>query len=300
MKKIIPLPKLDLGRIETLAFAGGGNRCWWQGGLVEQLMAHGWRLPRQLVGTSAGAAVAAACLSAGPVAALDACRQLYADNKQLWDWRGLKRFQLKFAHQHIYPAWVESFVTPEHFDAIRRSGSELLVAVTHPARWLGLKGSVAAASVAYLLDKKMLHSIHPRLPGFLGLRQGFFKLSQCSSALDARTLLQGAAAALPFMPAQRVAGRWAMDGGYTDNAPLPTQTPAEKASTLVLLTRHYPQLPTLFQWRGRSYWQPSQKIPVSTWDCRPTTTVREAFELGRADAKRWLAHAVRFSSLRPG
>lgn len=236
MKSAIQLTPKFLSNFETLAFAGGGNRCWWQGGMVEQLMTNGWRLPRQLVGTSAGAAVAAACLSAGPAAAFDACRQLYATNRQL-----------------------------------------------------GLKGSVAAATLAYLLDKKLLHSIHPQLPRFMGLRQGFFKLSQCSSAADARTLLQGAAAALPFMPAQRVAGRWAMDGGYIDNAPLPTQTPAEKAKTLVLLTRHYPQLPTLFQWRGRSYWQPSRPVPVSTWDCRPATTVSDAFELGRADAKRWLS-----------
>jgi hypothetical protein len=122
----------------------------------------------------------------------------------------------------------------------------------------------------------------------MGLKQGFYKLGQCASAAEAMQLLQGAGAALPFMPAQRMAGRWLLDGGYTDNAPLPAQIPAEQAATLVLLTRHYPKLPALFQWRGRQYWQPSQPVPVSTFDCRPDTAIAQALELGIQDAKRWM------------
>lgn len=79
-----------------------------------------------------------------------------------------------------------------------------------------------------------------------------------------------------------------MDGGYTDNAPIPPQSEKERSGTLVMLTRHYPKLPTLFSWQGRTYWQPSQRIPVSTWDCTPKTTVREAYGLGVEDSKRAL------------
>ena len=62
-----------------------------------------------------------------------------------------------------------------------------------------------------------------------------------------------------------------------------------KASTLVLLTRHYPGQPALFEAHERTHWQPSRKVPVSTWDCRPGTTVKEAFALGQEDARRALA-----------
>lgn len=283
----IELP--NFSSFNTLVFAGGGNRCWWQGGLMARLLEQNWKLPAQLVGTSAGAAVAAACLSKGPEAAFAACHALYAKNESLFDWRGLARFKLRFAHQHIYPAWLASFVDPGHLDVIKRSGSQLLVAVTQPARALGLAGSVAAGSLAYLLDKKLAHSIHPVIPRWLGLKQAFFKLHECASASDALKLLQAAAAAPPFMNPLRVEGQWAFDGGYTDNAPLPSQTDEEKSATLVLLTRHYPKLPTVFAWQGRSYWQPSRKVPVSTWDCRPGTSVLAAFELGQADAKRFAA-----------
>jgi predicted acylesterase/phospholipase RssA len=138
-----------------------------------------------------------------------------------------------------------------------------------------------------MLDKKISHSIHPKFPRYLGLRQAFFSLKVCGSAQEARHLLAAAAAAGPFMKAQKVGERWALDGGYIDNAPVPAQTPAEAARTLVLLTRHYPDLPQQFTFEQRQYWQPSRKIPVSTWDCRPSTTVDQAYQLGLEDASRF-------------
>jgi predicted acylesterase/phospholipase RssA len=280
---------LGFQNIKTLALAGGGNRCWWQAGLVTHLQAHGLQLPGQLVGTSAGAAIAASLLTGSTFTALQACQQLYAANAQLFDWRGLKRLQLNFAHQTVYPAWLAAFVHEGNFKTLQTAPSSLRVAVTRPARALGLMGSVAVGTLAYLIDKKLFHHIHPALPRFLGLRQAFFALRDCATVQETQAILQAAAAAPPFMSGVRLQGQWAFDGGYTDNAPIPAQTAEEKASTLVLLTRHYPDKPALFTADGRTYWQPSRKVPVSTWDCRPGTTVSDAFELGREDARLALA-----------
>jgi hypothetical protein len=60
----------------------------------------------------------------------------------------------------------------------------------------------------------------------------------------------------------------------------------------VLLTRHYPNHPEVFQNNGRVYWQPSRQIPVSTWNCTGKATVDAAFELGYADAQLRLGDAV--------
>lgn len=277
---------VDLGSIDTLIMAGGGNRCWWQAGLVQALMQRGWALPRNITATSAGAAIATSLLTGTTESALFACKKLYSANAQLFDWNALMRLKVKFAHQHIYPAWLNSLMGDGDYAALQQSKSQLNVAVTQPARWLGLTGSLITGSVAYLLDKKIAHSIHPKLPKYLGLRQAFFSLNECDSAHEARNLLAAAAAAGPFMKAQKVAERWALDGGYIDNAPLPAQTPAEAKRTLVLLTRHYPDLPQQFTFEQRQYWQPSRKIPVSTWDCRPSTTVDLAYELGIDDARK--------------
>ncbi|MDO1529682.1 patatin-like phospholipase family protein [Fulvimonas sp. R45] len=284
------LASLDLNAIDTLVFAGGGNRCWWQAGAISHLLAQHWRLPAQLVGTSAGAAVAAAFLTAGPQAALASCQRLYADRTRMFEWRGLLRGRLHFAHRHIYPAWLASFVDARHFEAFRQSSNQLQVAITRPARWLGLRGSVAIATLAYLADKLLRGPLHPRLPRLLGLRQELRALHECASLDEARALLAAAGAALPFIPSRRIEGRPAFDGGYTDNAPLPVQSAGERARTLVLLTRRYPKLPPLFRIDGRTYWQPSTRIPVGMLDCTARATVLDAWALGERNAREALAN----------
>jgi len=275
---------LDFSGMSTLVLAGGGNRCWWQAGALRHLMEQGMRLPAQLVGTSAGAAVAASILAEGADTALQACLRLYASNPRIFDWSSLSKLKLKFAHQHVYPAWVEAFLNETTFDTLRHSSSRLVVALTRPARFLGMRGSVAAGTVAYLVDKYLWNSIHPRLPRLFGLRQDFMVLNDCSDIEMAQSLLIAAASAPPIMSARPVGGGPAIDGGYTDNAPIPPQSEQERSTTLVMLTRHYPKLPPLFRWHGRTYWQPSQRIPVSTWDCTSKTTVHEAYDLGAQDS----------------
>lgn len=283
------LASLDLASIDTLIFAGGGNRCWWQAGAVSHLLAQHWRLPAQLVGTSGGAAVAAAFLTAGPQAALVACQRLYADRTRMFEWRGLLRGRLHFAHRHIYPAWLASFVDATHFEALRRSSTRLQVAITRPTRWAGLRGSIGVATVAYLADKFLRGPLHPRLPRRLGLRQEFRNLHDCASLDEARELLAAAGAALPFIPARRIAGEYAFDGGYTDSVPLPAQSTVEKARTLVLLTRHYPKLPRLFRVGGRNYWQPDTRVPVDMLDCTVRANVLDAWVQGERSAQEALA-----------
>jgi predicted acylesterase/phospholipase RssA len=250
---------------------------------MTQLLDHGWRLPPTLIGTSAGAGIATSLLTCSAREALASCKRLYEKNDRLFDWWSLARLKLKFAHQHVYPAWVESFASDQHFERLRAARSDLIVAITRPARTLGLAGSLLVGSLAYLLDKKIAHNIHPTLPRYLGLRQEILNLKSAADGQAARALLQAVAAAAPFMLAQRIAGEWGFDGGYADNAPIPPQTDEQKAKTLVLLTRHYPHLPPVFQYHDRTYWQPSRKVPVSTWDCRPGTTVDDAFDLGLRD-----------------
>lgn len=278
-----------LNNLQTLALAGGGNRCWWQAGALSRLMREGWRLPPMMVGTSAGAAIAASCLTTGPEAALEACKDLYSRTAKIFDWRGVWRGQLEFAHQTVYPSWLSAFVNERTFESLRSSVTSLQVAITRPSRYLGLRTSVALGTLAYLVDKKVWHNVHPRLPTVFGLQQEFIDITRSTSAAQARRVLAAAAAPPPIMHAQKIDDRWAFDGGYTDNAPIPHQSTAQRASTLVMLTRHYSSRPSVFMIKDRTYWQPSRPVPVSTWDCTYKATVAEAFELGSSDAETALA-----------
>jgi len=274
--------------IDVLAFAGGGNRCFWQAGVVAAFLDKGMPLPPTMIGTSAGAAMAASCMTIGPAAALATCTGLFAKNQRMFHWPAMARMKLHFAHQQTYPDWIASIVNADTFPILQRARQRLLVAVSRPSALLGKHGSIVAATLAYIVDKKIAHSIHPRLPRYLGLRQQFYDLHDCTSPKAAQALLNASAAAPPLTHSVLLDGQWAFDGGYMDNAPVPRQSAEEQARTLVLLTRHYPDRPELFQQNGRVYWQPSQRIPVSTWDCTGKSTVQAAFDLGYADARRRL------------
>ena len=311
LKRPVPLALtgLDLSSTSRLVFAGGGNRCMWQAGLVTQLLHAGWRLPVQMVGTSAGAGVATALIADKMAEGMEVCKQLYANNPRIVDWSKAWRGRLGFAHEHIFPAWVESYLNESTFEAVRNARSRLRVAFARPHPLLGLHLSTLAGTLAYVVDKHINHSIHPRLPQLLGLKLGYVDLHDCTSLAAAQNLLSAAAAAPPFMRARFVAGVPALDGGFVDNAPIgPLQSDKEVgdgngdgdgaqskesaeavAHTLVLLTRFYPKLPSLFSWQGRSYWQPSRKVPVSTRDCTPKTTIQDAYGLGTQDAQHFLS-----------
>lgn len=279
----LALDHLDLSSFGSLVFAGGGNRCWWQAGVVSCLLDHGWHLPPQLVGTSGGAGIAASCITFGPRTALASCLSLYGSNAKSFEWDDLVRLNFRFAHQRIYSAWLASFLNSDNFGAIRASNIRLRVGFTRPANLLGLSGSILAGTLAYLVDAHLWHSFHPLFPRLLGLRQGFADLHDCHSIAEVHALLLAAAAAPPLIHAQEVGGAFAFDGGYYDNAPILLQPVDDLSISLVLLTRHYPNLPRFFTWEGRIYWQPSRPVPVSTWDCTLTATVMDAFSLGCDD-----------------
>lgn len=276
------LSTIDWGSTQNLVFAGGGNRCWWQGGLIETLLQQGFKLPPVLIGTSAGAAIAASCITETPRHALLGCERLYAQESSIFN-----RKTRRFAHDYIYPAWLASFLDDSHVGTIQRATTRLQVAVTQPAPWLGLHGTVLAGTLAYFVDKHISHSIHPKLPARLGLRQAFAWLDALPTAQAMRQLLSAAGAAPPFMRPVCLPAPigWVIDGGFTDNAPIPQSSPSQCFNTLVLLTRFYPKLPQLFSWQGRHYLQASRAIPVSTFDCTRQTSVRAAFDLGVSDAQ---------------
>lgn len=249
------------------------------------LLERGWRLPDHLVGTSAGAAIAVSCLTIGPRAALESCCGLL-DSDGAIKVRHPRRLQHLFplSHEPIYRKWVRSIVDQNHLTALRSSGVRVLVAISRPSAKLGLSGSVVAGTLAYAVDQFIAPAIHPRLPGLLGLEQEFVELKACDTVSSVCSLLRAAAAAVPYIRPVQIAGYWALDGGYVDNAPIPAQSPLERDGTLVLLTRHDSSRPTTFVSGGRTYWQPSRPVPVSTWDCSVRAEIRAAFDLGRDDA----------------
>jgi predicted acylesterase/phospholipase RssA len=284
--------RLDWGRIGHIAFAGGGNRCWWQGGVCDALVAHGLTLPRHFSGTSAGIAIAAALAGGRAHDALAPCTHLYESNPHLLDRQALRQGRWRFAHQHIFPAWLRSFVTAARWQEARARGHELHIAIGRfrGPSWPGLAGGLGLA--AYLVDKFVLRQVHPMLPKHLGFAVEFLHADGNTPHTEVQRLLLGAAAATPIIQSPPIGGAKAFDGGFCDNAPvapLSVATLGAAKQTLVLLTRHNPRLPELFAVAERIYWQPRHAVQVSTLGCTAGTNVALAYEQGQQDAQRWLA-----------
>lgn len=272
---------LDLSQFEVMICAGGGNRCWWQAGLLNVLGDHGLSPPPSLVGTSAGAAIATAWATRSIDRALDSCKRLYSENARVFRWRP-QAGEARFAQTLIYPEWIDSVLDSTGFEALPGVSSKLSIAVTRPSRWLGPRISIGLATLFYMADKALGGKLHPTMLTRLGLSHEFFMLQESTNLGQAQRLLVAAAAAPPFIPAQTLDDKSAFDGGYLDSMPIDPKSALQK--TLVLMTRHRPELPSRFQYNGRTYWQPSEPVPVSTWDCTPSATVDQAFQLGRMDA----------------
>jgi hypothetical protein len=301
LNQVTPAENADLAACRTLVLAGGGNRCWWQAGVLSRLRSLGWAAPTSVLGTSAGAAMGFALLTDGIEAALQACQRLYAANSGLLHWALRPRPRVWFAHRYIYPAWIDALATAERQQLLHRSGARLFVALSRPARGLGLAGSVALGAAAYALAKHVRGELHPTLPRVLGLQQDITEILPSMSPAQVRMLMEATAAAVPFMRAHRIGVGWAMDGGYTDHVALPHPPEAQPHRTLVLLTRCHAKLPRLFRYRDRLYWQPTQRVPVSTWDCRAGTDVLPAYRLGMQDVDALLARGfISISGLAAG
>jgi predicted acylesterase/phospholipase RssA len=266
---------------DAVVFAGGGNRCYWQGGFYEAAAARLGLSPRLVIGASAGAFAATySLLQMGPITrkrVLSACSP-QLKNFDLAAWRAGQPLC------PVGPMYRELLEQTIDADTLRRlqAMTDLQIAVARLPRGLSPVLGAAIGIAAYQLEKHLFHPVHPRLGRVLGFQPEFVAVRQLNSPQQFCDVLLASSGVPPFMPVTMVGGKPAFDGGLVDNVPVEPLLPVEAAggSTLVLLTRVYKNLP---QVAGRTYVQPSRKINVKQFDITNPDGIRDAFELGLKD-----------------
>lgn len=270
-------------RFETVVFAGGGNRCWWQAGFIEQLSQHSCWQAKQLVGTSAGAGIATAFATGRLQDALSAAVDRFSKTRRNIEWLDLLRGRRPFVLPRIYPDWVKSFLRPGDLEILRDERLRIEVAITRPLRRLPITLSTWLAIALYSTERYWLKNFHGRFPHFLGFRSEYIDLAKSVDLAEARTLLMAAAAAVPITPTYKIDGKVALDGGFYDNVPIPPST-NEFGNTLVLLTRHRPDLPQAFVSEERFYIQPVRPVAAINMDCTNAENVIATYRQGKQEA----------------
>ncbi|HKP59588.1 MAG TPA: patatin-like phospholipase family protein [Polyangiales bacterium] len=271
-----------------LTLAGGGNRSFYQLGLLEAWGPRLWQRVAGLACVSAGACVATMLLSGRYESARlhwDGLRRGITKNV---DWTRMLRGQRIAPHGAIYRSAL--------VHALREGGLERLKATPFPiwmscsipprgvpigiATWLGLG--------AYSMEKKLDPNIlHPRLGRRLGFREFVADARDCRTPEEVADLVLASSSTPPFTPVGHVHGIALLDGGIVDNVPA-SVVERERAvqRNLVLLTRPYPAGVTGEHGR-RLYLEPSGPVPIERWDYREVAPVDATIELGRADAERY-------------
>ena len=119
---------------EALAFAGGGNRCYWQGGFYETVAPRLGLRPKLVVGVSGGAFAALyTALGLGPEVRpkVFAASAVHLPD---FDWAGWVRGQPLCPVGELYAELLR-----QTFDAGRlaalNDGTTRLIAISRPPRW---------------------------------------------------------------------------------------------------------------------------------------------------------------------
>ncbi|SPA23931.1 patatin-like phospholipase family protein [Cupriavidus taiwanensis] len=292
----------DANPFDQVVFAGGGNRCWWQAGWWDTVAPELQLRPRVIAAISAGAATACMVYAHDSHQTMDYYRAVLADNRRNVYWGNLLRNERVFPHYGIYRTALLTIFADGRLAHLQQA-PEIRIGVAHIPRWSGPRLAVAAGLLAYNIDKHVLKTLHPRLGRKLGFRPEFVRAQDCASPEQLADLLLQSASTPPFTPVLRRDGRPVLDGGLVDNVPVDALD-AAPGNVLVLVTRLYPRPRRFVLEQGgqrRLYLQPSQRVPISSWDYTRPDAMTHAYELGRRDGETFLREwpSILNTELRP-
>ena len=272
---------------DAIAFAGGGNRCYWQGGFFEAVREkHDLKAPLMTAVSAGSFALSYSLLGVGPRVreiVISAC----GPHLRNFDFAGWRKGKPAFPVGAMYLELLRDVLDDAALQRLQ-SIADIRIGIARLPRGLPPVLGAALGIGAYQIEKKVFHPVHPRFGRKLGIRQEFVSVSDLKSAAELHDLIIASGCVPPFMPVTKIGNGPAFDGGLADNVPVVPLEPVERAGgrTLVLLTRRYKRIPEI---PGRTYVQPSEPIPISQFDITNAEGFRKAYELGLKDGKAFAA-----------
>ena len=269
----------------AITFAGGGNRAFFQLGLMNQLAP--LLKPRlgAISACSAGACVATMWLAERAEATHAFWIKRREGVTRNLDLRRLLARQPLAPHGAVYRDTLLFCFRDGGFEKIVEQPFPIwILAARFPAR-LPSSLAVAAGLGAYSAEKSMRKEmIHPSWGRRLGFRPFIFDARDCRSPEELADLVLASSATPPFTPIGRFAGEALLDGGMVDNVPafVAERDPALSLN-IVLLTRPYPSQ-VLGRNGKRYYIAPSAPVPIERWDYTRPDRMGATIDMGEREA----------------
>ncbi|MEM1154658.1 MAG: patatin-like phospholipase family protein [Pseudomonadota bacterium] len=276
-------------RFDNVVFAGGGSRCMWQVGFWEGAKQGGLDLQASahyLVSTSAGSAMATACALGRGRDALDMFMEMTAQNPRNIYWNHLLPGSGKplLPHMAMYRKALEDFLQVGDLESLGTITLEFLMA-RYP-RWMPSGLGALLAFTVYGLEKHLTGVLHPSWTQRLGFQPLVAGNRDVDNERELIDVILASSTVPPVLPTGGFCGQRVLDGGIIDNVPA-FLADAQGGNTLVLLSKRYRQALPAFE--SRCYVQPSEPIKIDKFDYANPQGLKDAFELGRKDALKFLS-----------
>lgn len=266
---------------DQLVFAGGGTRCFWQGGFMEVVRPRLPSEPVRVCGVSGGALAAASYLAQCGRKLLQTMCEAFVDQDHNVTWRDLVSGKGITPHQRIYREVVAQVLDTDATARIAE-GPSFQVLLAHPEFGGGSRLASLVPALLYELDLHIRSTPDLRWAQAAGLERRLVDVRQ--AARDGRLvdLVCAAAAVPPFFDNARWDGQRVIDAGMASQAPMPDP---DKGRTLILLTRTYRNVPNL---PDRLYIWPGRETPADKLDFTNPKKLTKTWKLGEADGRRFL------------
>ena len=281
----------------AVTLAGGGNRAFYQLGLLDPW----WRDLGPRVGSmaacSAGACTALLLLTGRADPTFRFWHQRRAHVRKNFEWWRLARGDRPAPHFPVYRDTLHFALAEGGFERLQAVPFPLWVLVAVPPHGLPIPLAVPIGMGAYSLERWLNPGrLHPGIGRRLGFEPRAFDIRRCATIDEVVSIVLASSATPPFTPVGFLGGQAVLDGGLVDNAPafVAEQTSGIRRH-LVVLTRPYPA-ESVGHRNGRWYLCPSRPVPADRWDYTRPERIAATIALGaedartrRADLDAWLA-----------
>lgn len=276
------MEKRDLG----LIFAAGGNRSFYQLGLMRR-----WRdklLPRTgvVAACSAGACMAVLSLTGREAEAEEFWRGRREGLTKNFEWGRLLKGERPNLHERIYRETLLCALDGGGFERVCSQPFPVHILTTGYPKRLPPMLAALLGLWAYKLDSG------PRKGGrkvSYASRAGFaavaYDARECDSPSTLADLIIASSATPPFTSVGRVTGRRLLDGGIISTAPVfLTDSLPGITRRVVFMTSPLAGVATPGADGGLFYAAPSAPLEVATWDLTRPELIEKAIRTGEEDA----------------
>jgi predicted patatin/cPLA2 family phospholipase len=278
-----------------LTFAGGGNKAFYQFGIMRR-----WRerlLPRTggVAACSAGACVAALLLSGRDAEVTERWKRERGTATKNFEWPRLLAGRNPMRHEEVYRAALLHAFEGGGFERIRERPFPFLILTTAFPKMLPSVAAALLGMCLYNLDKRAKGK---KRDTRLTLRAGFapsaYDARACRSPNDLADLIIASSATPPFTSIGRFAGRRLLDGGIIETVPayLVEAVPGVKRNVLLLTSP--PESGAVDDGGARLYIGPSASLPLKSWDLTRPHLIDEVIARGEYDADVYEARLTEF------